>query len=273
MTKPHCFLIVLLAFDVLVGISRGQDPEPLHVRPGNNVRFQLCFYWEDLPGQPPAINQPVVLQLDVYPQSGYHMHHDSSRPKGALSGTNFTTFSDGCIEEITYTAPTVAGMHPVQITSPPSSHVMDIWVAQWADDGECCYQLYENADLFYKPDGPQPEHPDWYGFNGTINVNNRMRLIGQQYRQQTGEPLCINDMSLNWGGEFDLGPNYGGVFWNLPPAQRYHAEHMYGLNVDLPFSCNNFRSVMYNIALANGGGGGPGGILVHSNHYHLRFTY
>jgi len=74
-------------------------------------------------------------------------------------------------------------------------------------------------------------------------------------------------MSLNWGGVFDLGPGYGGQYWQSP-----HGEHRLGLNVDLPFSCNSHRQTMFNIAMANGGGAGPGGILVHPDHYHLRFV-
>ena len=58
--------------------------------------------------------------------------------------------------------------------------------------------------------------------NVSVPTVAKMQVIAQQYRQQTGHRLCVNDMSLNWGGVFDLGPNYkpGYHFWNPP-----HAEH------------------------------------------------
>lgn len=262
----HAGIAFLVGFFAIPGFCN--SPEPLYVRPTEVLSFQLCFYWENLPGQPPATDQPVVLQLDVYAQSGWHAHHDSNRPKGTLSGTNFTTYGDGCTGSINYTAPAVAGMHPILITSPPSGYILDIWVAEWANNGTCCYPLSENADLFYKPGGAQPEHPGSYGFNGTMNTVSRMLTIAQQYRQQTGDRLCVNDMSLPSGGIFDLGPAYNGLWWKPP-----HSEHTKGLNVDLTFGCNSHPQTMYTIAIQNGGGDGPGGIYTHSNHYHLRFAY
>jgi hypothetical protein len=241
--------------------------QPFEVRPGEGVDFQLCFYWEDLPGQPPASGVFVVTQPEVFSMSGYHWHDDASRPQGSIQPSSFTTSGDGCSPTLRFSAPIVAGMHPISIYAAASYVTQEIWVAAWANNGNCCYQLYENQDLYYKPSGAQPEHPDWYGFNVSLQTAAKTQTIAQQYRQQTGQQLCVNDMSLNWGGVFDLGPRYSGQYWQSP-----HAEHRLGLNVDLPFSCNNNLQTMYNIALANGGGAGPGGILVHSDHYHLRFV-
>lgn len=76
-------------------------------------------------------------------------------------------------------------------------------------------------------------------------------------------------MSLNWGGVFDLGPRYNGTWWNGP-----HAEHRKGLNVDLPYDClSPDQTVALNLAIMHGGNDGPGGILYHPDHYHLRFAY
>ena len=259
---------VILAAAVLL-LSVSSLAQPIEVRPGEVVQFQLCFYWENLPGQPPASNLDVVLQPEVLPMSGYHAHHDPARPKGSVLPSSFRTNYDGCSPLLQFYAPTVAGEHSMQVYANATSYNQEFWVGAWANNGFCCVQLYENQDLYYKPNGAQPEHPDWYGFNVSVPTVAKMQTIAQQYRQQTGQRLCVNDMSLNWGGVFDLGPRdpYYGQYWHSP-----HGEHQFGLNVDLPFSCNNYLQTAYNIALANGGGAGPGGILVHSDHYHLRFV-
>jgi len=70
--------------------------QPIEVRPGEVVQFQLCFYWENLPGSPPASNLDVSLQPDVFAMSGYHWHHDSARPKWTIQPSSFRTSGDGC---------------------------------------------------------------------------------------------------------------------------------------------------------------------------------
>jgi len=72
---------VTLAAAVLL-LSVTSHAQPIEVRPGDVVQFQLCFYWENVPGNPPASNLDVVLQPEVFAMSGYHWHHDSARPKG-----------------------------------------------------------------------------------------------------------------------------------------------------------------------------------------------
>lgn len=240
--------------------------QPIQVKPTEQAGFQMCFYYENLPGNPPAVNQLYVLQLG-YQTGGYHSHDDGLRPRGTLQPTSFTTDGSGCSPFLYYTATIVSGRQSILITGGGTSNTQEIWVYEAADGGPCCVQLYAGADYYFQ--GTQPEHPSWYGYNGTLHVVNVMPTIASQFRQQTGRQLCINDMSLNWGGVFDLGPRYRGTWWNGP-----HGEHRKGLNVDLPFSClDPYRQTAYNIAVANGGGDGPGGVLVHPDHYHLRFAY
>lgn len=266
--RYHSYLLILAAGFWGTVCSQRLAAQPIEVRPNENVSFQLCFYYDNVPGNPPATNQNEVLQLSVFAYSGYHQHDDSSRPKGSLVTTSFVTDGAGCSPTLNYTAPAVAGMHPILITGGGTSNTQEIWVGAWVNNGTCCVQLYENNDLFYKPNGAQPEHPSWYGLNVSVPTISKMQTIGQQYHQQTGDKLCVNDMSLNWGGVFDLGPRYDGTFWHSP-----HSEHTFGLNVDLPFSCNQtiYQRTMFSIATANGGAAG-GSIVVHTDHYHLRFA-
>ena len=125
--------------------------QPIEVRPGEVVQFQLCFCWENLPGSPPASNLDVPLQPDVFAMSGYHWHHDSARPKRTIQPSSFRTSGDGCSPLLQFYAPAVAGMHPIVIYAAATTYNQEFWVGAWANNGTCCVQLYENQDLYYKP--------------------------------------------------------------------------------------------------------------------------
>jgi hypothetical protein len=123
--------------------------------------------------------------------------------------------------------------------------------------------LPDHPDYFKT--GAQPEHPD--GWWGTSNAVSRIGQIAAQFRQETGLRTGVNDMSLQWGGRFDLGPRYGGLWWKGP-----HDEHMLGRNADIPYAflgTPEQREQFRVIANANGGNPLPEG----GTHYHLRFTY
>ncbi len=82
-------------------------------------------------------------------------------------------------------------------------------------------------------------------------------------------------MSLPWGGTFDLGPNYGGSWWNPP-----HSEHTLGLSVDIPFQyIDPYRADFLQQATYYGGGDGCSpdgrfcGTYIEGTHYHLRLKY
>ncbi|MBI4654020.1 MAG: hypothetical protein HY752_03400 [Nitrospirae bacterium] len=52
-------------------------------------------------------------------------------------------------------------------------------------------------------------------------------LIGEDYYKDFNATLGINDMSLVWGGLFDIGPPIG-FFWSPP-----HKSHRKGTSVDI----------------------------------------
>jgi hypothetical protein len=114
-----------------------------------------------------------------------------------------------------------------------------------------------------------------YGSATAITV---LQTIFSMFRAQTGIVGSVNDMSLGWGGSFDLGPSTGTANCPLTNHQFWtnvcrHAEHRLGKNADIPFSgLGTGQPAFLDIANLNGGAGG-GPILNEGNHYHLRFAY
>ncbi len=64
-------------------------------------------------------------------------------------------------------------------------------------------------------------HPD--NHYTTIYAMTNTWLIAETYYEQTGTTLGINDMSIRWGGLFDINGN-----WNNP-----HMSHRRGEDVDI----------------------------------------
>jgi hypothetical protein len=77
----------------------------------------------------------------------------------------------------------------------------------------------------YRFTGQRSAHPNnHYGTYYTV-VNTR--IIGEDFYEQFDASLGINDMSLKWGGLFDIGPP-DGSFWSPP-----HSSHRKGTSVDI----------------------------------------
>lgn len=114
---------------------------------------------------------------------------------------------------------------------------------------------------YYSKEGVTPWHP--YSFFGTYYAGGQIIAIAETFQRLTGKRPGLNDMSLPWGGRFDLGPPYGSE-WHAP-----HDEHMLGLNADFPFRyIDPERETFRRIATALGGR--P---FVHPDHYHLHFPF
>jgi murein endopeptidase len=115
----------------------------------------------------------------------------------------------------------------------------------------------------YQLKGQNSAHPN--NHYGSCNAVYRIQQICIQFYNETALRAGVNDMSLPWGGMFDIGPPYGS-YWNTP-----HGTHMAGLNADLPFQYlgtalqrERFRQI------AEFWLGYPD---VHNgNHYHLTFA-
>jgi len=93
------------------------------------------------------------------------------------------------------------------------------------------YQLVGNTGY------PGQNHPQ--NHFGMPNAIFALPLIMRDFRNQTGLIAHINDMSLGWGGTFDLGPTYATANCPVSAAQFWtnscvHAEHRLGKNADIP---------------------------------------
>ncbi len=253
---PHWFLAGAFLVTVSFSIVPHAAAQYGIITPGYPLPvYAWCF---DAYGAP-VPNVPVYFQVVVLPYSGNHDHHDSGRPPGRMDPQYTQTDSRGRAVS-TFWSTDVAGIHTVLASSPCGTDSGDIWV-MW--NNPYLTALPNHPD--YDKVGVQPEHTS--PFYGTDSVVYKLQQIAMRFRQQTGSRMCVNDMSLPWGGRFDLGPRYGGSFWFTPP----HAEHQRGINVDIPFSClGQYRDVFVDIARSYGAfpeAHPPS----NPNHYHLRF--
>lgn len=136
------------------------------------------------------------------------------------------------------------------------------------------YDLASSSD--YQLVGATADHSQNHW--GSANVVLAIPAIMQQFKAETGLTPEVNDMSLGWGGTFDLGPAYATANCPVWAAQYWtnvcvHAEHRTGLNVDVPKApLGAFGPRFVQIARDFSGAGG-GEILDEGNHYHLRFAY
>jgi hypothetical protein len=114
----------------------------------------------------------------------------------------------------------------------------------------------------YQLKGQTSSHPN--NHYGSFNAVYSIQQICIQFYNETNLRADVNDMSLPWGGMFDIGPPYGS-YWHTP-----HGTHMAGLNVDMPFQYLGTlqqRARFRQIADA-----WQGNSEIHDgNHYHLSF--
>lgn len=248
--------------------------------PSSYQRLAACLYFNGLP-QP---GETVYFQSTVTLGSGYHSHTEG-RPKGSFytwTGNEYgaaVTQFDGCAY-IDWYAPAAAGSHAVLAYTAlggSTAIFINVWinpfVGGWlsALGSSPDYQLVGNAGY------PGQNHPQ--NHFGTPNAVFALPLIMRDFRNQTGIIAQINDMSLGWGGTFDLGPLYATQNCPVWAAQFWtnscvHAEHRLGRNADIPTSpLGNYVGTFLAIATFYGANDGPGGIHPEGNHYHLRFAY
>lgn len=89
--------------------------------------------------------------------------------------------------------------------------------------------LYELPTAnFFNKEGALPAHPlnHW----GTWNAVGGVLSITEEFNRTTGITPHVNDLSLPWGGRYDIGPPKG-AWWGPP-----HHEHIWGTNADIPYS-------------------------------------
>lgn len=170
----------------------------------------------------------VKLKVEPVEESGGH-NHDSSRNEhvGTLSRDTVVLKEIGP-NSIRYTSGEVAGTEKmvaslVDSTGKPISSVelpIDVKVPMLGVLGSSAE--WRLTGSYGEPGVKSMHYNNHYGEAYTIDA---MIAIVRKYFKKTGATLGINDMSLIWGGLFDIGNN-----WSSDPAHSWHRK---GTSVDI----------------------------------------
>jgi hypothetical protein len=185
------------------------------IPPNGSVSFWACV------SPPPDFPQWISFSSSVQPNSGYHDHHGSNRPAGNLGSTGGWTDSNGCVSTSFNVPEQIAGVYEVQASGFGFTDTLVVYVVLQP------YLQNLPPHYSYQLVGETGAHT--FNHFGTFNAVYRLQQICIQFYNETGLQAGVNDMSLPWGGLFDIGPPYG-PFWQQP-----HGTHMTGLNADMPF--------------------------------------
>ncbi|MBI1969906.1 right-handed parallel beta-helix repeat-containing protein [Candidatus Woesearchaeota archaeon] len=231
----------------------GNDMGDFHLLPSapwdiNTRKLQ----WRVTENGVPKANELVKIELLPYLNyDGGHVvetHTPQSRPLGKLSGD---LDEDGIIIEPTdsngvisvdYEAPEPAGAVEIKasIVAAPeksASYIAGVYVP------DLLPLPFDRDNL--KPYGSrgeiEPEHPErWHA---TVYTKNKLLDAGNRYRQYqqsdpllrtiTPEPIFVNDMSLPWGGLFDIVDPLADPPQPVPDWTPPHICHRYGGESDI----------------------------------------
>lgn len=216
----------------------------------------------------------VTLTLEDVPLSGGHDHDDGMRPEGVLTSLTGTTGTTDGIFHTTYFSPQVSGLarmtidcqHPLFNFGPPEELFFEISDTRRFDPlpKTAAYDLVGTTSQIGK------RHlSNHHGTRETLAGIHRVAFL---YRSMyPGERLAINDMSLEWGGVFDLGPDAN--CYDIPSQtkvpgadwERCHGAHRYGTSVDVEDVAPARIKVLERFAKA----AGFTKFLDETNHYHL----
>ena len=162
----------------------------------------------------------VSLFVDSRAGTGGHVH-SSDRPTGSFTRLFGTVDPHTGLLETVFTAPEASGIITIY---GEAFHPLTFVRSEEFTIGVGFEGLVElpDSDQYLKI-GSRPEHPD--NHFGTSTLVTRMQELAVAYREAYPDatPLEYNDMSLEFGGVFDLNKNWA------PP----HRGHRTGVHVDL----------------------------------------
>jgi hypothetical protein len=201
----------------------------------------------------------IWLTLAAYPNGGGHDHHDSGRPKGEYDRYEGSTGSDGWQFQVTYTAPEVSGT--VETRGTCTSQYGICYGGTFTTDVKI-------AGLAPMPNGLNYDLVGSWGMPGVSSQHasnhhaapsfiGKLVYLADLYHLQYGARLAYNDISLQWGGLFDIGNNWRPDHW----------EHRKGISADVAFVPENrrrdFFQFLRDAKIA-------GKITTHATHWHVR---
>ncbi|HZD05890.1 MAG TPA: hypothetical protein VE173_13270 [Longimicrobiales bacterium] len=166
---------------------------------------------------PGVAGYDVQLSATGVANSGGH-EHTAARPVGTFGDLSGSTDENG-VFQTTYTASEFGGAETIKadINSVEGEEDLEVKVAGLTPLG---------TGMGYVLKGSNDAHPG--NHYGTAIAVAGLQAIADDYASAyPGSVLWYNDMSLERGGLFDIGPPYG-VFWHTP-----HDEHRLGTNCDV----------------------------------------
>lgn len=253
------------------------DVNPAPLRPSsttggtNTSNVRTCIFNVNNPGgravRLALSNVSSSTQLDAGHKEDFHT---GTRPLGKLAKTTGTTNSNGCFST-TYSPSHISGQ--IQVISTIFGSVIG-GTRGSRNFGVLFPGLHIlNPGGDYRLIGSTDAHPSNHW--GTSSAVGDLPLIASDYKTEfygnnpipEDEKVAYNDMSLEWGGKFDLGRSW--------LNSKAHAEHREGINCDTRSSniprgrwarLNEFfRNRGSTSTNDETGGDAP--------HWHLRFLY
>ncbi|MBI4822891.1 MAG: putative metal-binding motif-containing protein, partial [Nitrospirae bacterium] len=170
----------------------------------------------------------VLFSVEPVEFSGGH-NHDGNRPHGSLSPEVIFKEGEpaGSIKHVKYTSGEVSGIEKI------IAELVGGNKEEFSINVKVPYDLYSMPGGNYRLTGWTTFHQmNHYGTYYTV-VNTR--LIAEDFYKQSKATLGINDMSLKWGGGFDI---YGRWLEDItsPKCRQKghgHCSHRKGISVDI----------------------------------------
>lgn len=212
------------------------------------INISCSFFGAAVPNCDITLNPLVVAE----PNTGGHMHGDGGRPLGSIFPMQGNTGSQAYLAT-TYTAPEAAGVIRV---SGSGTHPQYGFFSGTFTIGTMVSGLSPlGPSMTYDLVGQTAAHPD--NHYGTPSFIASLGTLAYAYNQMfPGQKLAYNDMSLPWGGIFDIFAN-----WGSP-----HRSHRLGTDVDVRLVPVNRRQALQHMIRQSG----ISTILIEGNHWHLR---
>jgi hypothetical protein len=164
-------------------------------------------------------------KVDDLLRSGHDHTNTAEASPGYFVIPSCTTNPSGTCQ-ITYGVSDVSGLYNITASSGlPSSHVSDHLQLTVSFPGlELLTESFIGGEKAFRLVGATTDHK--VNHYGTSDLRQSVKAIGEDYFVTENATLGINDMSLVWGGLFDIDHN-----WAFP-----HRLHQTGRSVDISHS-------------------------------------
>jgi len=173
-------------------------------------------------------NCNVQLSLRAIPFSGGHDHDDTNRPRGVVTPAAGNTGAG--VLTVTYTAPEVSGLIEVTLTGTDANgNPITPAQATFGVGIKGLVTLPPGTDYVLIGSFGEPGVASRHVGNhvGTPSVIASLRILATLYSILfPGQLLQYNDMSLVWGGLFDVGNAWS-------PSPLGHFTHRFGTDADV----------------------------------------